>query len=390
MPEGVYRRALKARAEIVDGDINDLLWDLNLYRYALQRAVNALWDLDKIPKKSQAHQMLYNVLRSYEFRAHVAKNIYSTALALVKSAKQIKGSKPVIKRLSTRLDYQDARVDIGNHVVKVILRNKWYTLRIVHRREYIERFKGLRWKEVHLKYVNGVLYICVVFEVKYKPYTPRGAVALDVNLRHVIAYNGSSVKRYRARFTDALSRRARVEEIQRKYPKRWRYNSKILNRIKSLHRKARNIVIDWCRKFAKEVIIKAEKHGYAIALEDLKYLRENIVKKEDKIVWKLSMFTYRKLQEAVVSKAIEHGVPVIFVNPRNTSTNCPRCGARLSYDHRLATCKKCRFIADRDVVGAMNIWLRVLYAYVGEPGSPQRAPAVNNEARGSGETGMRG
>jgi len=53
-----------------------------------------LWDLDVVPEKSQAHQMLYNMLRSYGFRAHVAKNIYSTAIALVESAKGNGGSKP--------------------------------------------------------------------------------------------------------------------------------------------------------------------------------------------------------------------------------------------------------------------------------------------------------
>jgi len=42
MPEGVYHRALKAVAEVVEGDIGDLLWDLMTYRYVLQRVVDAL------------------------------------------------------------------------------------------------------------------------------------------------------------------------------------------------------------------------------------------------------------------------------------------------------------------------------------------------------------
>ena len=138
MPEGVYRRALKAKAEVIEGNANDFLWDLTIYKYALQRCIDALWELDSIPKKSQVHQLLYPMLRSYGFRAHVARNIYSTALALVKSAKKNNGSKPVVKKMSTRLDYQDARVEIDDGVVRVILRNKWYALKLMHRREYIE------------------------------------------------------------------------------------------------------------------------------------------------------------------------------------------------------------------------------------------------------------
>ena len=134
--------------------------------------------------------------------------------------------KPTTKKVSTRLDYQDAGVDLGNEVARVILRDKWYSLKLLHRRGYIERFKGLRWKEVHVKYCNGKLYVGIVFEVRYAPYTPKGLLAFDVNLRHIVVYDGSSVRRYRTRFINALSKRARAEELQRKHPKRWRYIEK--------------------------------------------------------------------------------------------------------------------------------------------------------------------
>jgi len=170
-----------------------------------------------------------------------------------------------------------------------------------------------------------------------------------------VVYDGTGVRRYKTRFIDALNKRARAEELQKKYPKRWRYNTRILNRVRALHRRAKNIVLDWCRKFAKEFTLKAKKYGYVIVLEDLNHLRENAVKKEDKIVWKLSMFAYRKLQEAIVSKTIEYDVPIVFVNPRSTSSTCPRCGAKLFYNRRLGVCRRCGFVADRDRVGAMNI-----------------------------------
>jgi hypothetical protein len=85
IPEGVYHRSLKTVVEVVEGSINDLLWDSMLYRYAVQRIVDTLWNLNKIPNGAQAHQMFYNILRSYGFRAYVAKNIYDSVLALVKA-----------------------------------------------------------------------------------------------------------------------------------------------------------------------------------------------------------------------------------------------------------------------------------------------------------------
>ena len=44
---------------------------------------------------------------------------------------------------------------------------------------------------VHVKYENKRLYVSIVFEFNYKPYTPRGIIAPDVNLRTVTVYDGS-------------------------------------------------------------------------------------------------------------------------------------------------------------------------------------------------------
>jgi putative transposase len=220
----------------------------------------------------------------------------------------------------------------------------------------------------------------------YKPYTPRSIVALDINLRAVAICDGSKVRRYKARFVDALSKKKRAEELQSKYPKRWRFNEKILSRVRELHRRARNIVVDWSWKLAKQVVQKALLKDYAIALEDLEGLKEKVNSKSDEVAWKFTMFAYRRLQYSIISKAVEHEVPVVVVDPRNTSSLCPRCGERLIYIHRLAICKKCGFKADRDSVGAMNIWFRSLQAYAGVPGSPLRAPAVKGETRQSGGT----
>jgi len=386
IPEGAYHRALKAEAEVIEGSLSNLLWDLLLYRHAVQRVVNALWDLDRVPSKSQAHQMFYQMLKSYGFRAHVARNIYGCALALVKSVRESSGGKPALRKLSARLDYQDARVELDRGVVRVIIRDKWYALKLKHKREYVERFKSLRWKEVHVKYVNGKLFVSVVFEFRYEPYTPKGLMALDINLKMVAAYDGFEVRRFRTRFVEALSKRKRAEDLQSKYPERWRYNEKILSRVRELHRRARNIVVDWSWKLAKQIILKALKKGYAVVLEDLKNLRENANSKSDAVAWKLAMFAYRRLKHSMISKALEYGVPVIIVDPRNTSSTCPRCGERLLYIHRLAICGGCGFKADRDTIGAMNIWFRALQAYAGVPGSPLRASAMKGETRQSGGT----
>ena len=61
----------------------------------------------------------------------------------MESARENNGSKLVVKRLTTRLDYQDARVDVANYLVRVNIRGRWYTLRLKHKREYVEKFLGV-------------------------------------------------------------------------------------------------------------------------------------------------------------------------------------------------------------------------------------------------------
>jgi len=85
------------------------------------------------------------------------------------------------------------------------------------------------------------------------------------------------------------------------------------------------------------------------------------------------MFVYRKLQESIISKAIEYDIPIIFINPKKISSICPRCKSKIKYIGRLGICHRCRFRADRDKIGAMNIWMRVVEVYAGVLGLPPKS-----------------
>jgi len=389
-----YRLALRAEAETKERE--ELLWELIEYRYNLQKMVDELWDLKELPGKSQLHAMFYDRLTEERgYRAHVTRNMYKKAREIVKQAiKNGSSHVPILKRLTAEFDGQDARVDLKRGEVRVIFKSKgkWFTLRLKHRKEYIKKFQRqlsnqkYKWKEVYVSYRNGKFYVSVVFEVEYKPYFPQGAIGLDVNLKKLVFYDGKKVKRVNTPFIKALSLRAKAEEILRKYPKKWRYNKRILDRIRSLHRKAKNIIVDGSRKFAKELVLFALKKRYAIELEELTGLIEELRNMNKKNRWKSFHLDYRTLQNAIVTKAIEYNVPVIFIDPRGTSKLCYRCGSDLVFYGRLGVCPKCGFIIDRDKNASMNIYKRMW----GSLGSLPNAPAVKDEARLSRGRRMRG
>ena len=160
-----------------------------------------------------------------------------------------------------------------------------------------------------------------------------------------------------------------AEEVQKRHSYAWRRNDRWLGIIRDLHRRTRNIVVDWTRKFAKYIALKAKRTRSAIVLEDLDKLWFNASRKSSSLADKLSRLAYRKLESAIITKGIEYNVPIIFVDPKNTSSMCPRYGAKLFYIHRLAICRKCGFIADRDTARTINIYLKATQALASRPGS---------------------
>ena len=328
--------------------------------------------------------MFYKLLRKQGFRAHQCKQMYKYALSIVKSAKKNNGKKPKLRKLSVRLDRYDAKVDLENQLVVVRLRNREFRIKLLHRRDYIRKFLRRKWYEAIISIDRqGRIWVSISFRWEYKPYSPRNIISLDISLKKIVVYNSRSTRRVYTRFTEALYLKHLAEDVQKRHSYAWRRNEKWLNIIRALHRKSRNVVIDWVRKFAKYIVLKARRTKSVIVLEDLEKLWFNASRKSSSLADRLSRFAYRKLQLAIISKAIEYNVPMIFVNPWSTSTTCPRCGSKLSYNHRLAMCRNCRFIADRDTVGAINIYLKAIKTIALRPGSWGTYP-MTNETRPKG------
>ena len=140
-------------------------WEKNYHaRRAAQYIIDCLWELDKLPTLNQLHQMFYEILRNKGFRAHQAKQIYKYALSIVKSTKKNNGKKPVLRKLSTRLDRYDARVDLENQLVIVKLRNRVFKIKLLHRRDYIKKFMDRKWYEVMISIdMHGRIWVCIPF-----------------------------------------------------------------------------------------------------------------------------------------------------------------------------------------------------------------------------------
>jgi putative transposase len=153
--------------------------------------------------------------------------------------------------------------------------------------------------------------------------------------------------------------RGSPEEILIRYPA-WRRKA-ILNRIRSYHRKARNILEGWARKTSLKIVKLAKRLGYAVAREDLKGLIEMLRDLPKDHRKKLIIMGYKRMGKWIDWQAMKQGVPLAIVNPNGISSECPKCDSRLEENgYRRLKCPRCGFEADRDVIGKLNIRKRAL------------------------------
>jgi IS605 OrfB family transposase len=198
-----------------------------------------------------------------------------------------------------------------------------------------------------------------------KPYQPRDVIAVDINERKIV-YGDDKINKERDTKIDEAHRWKKLaEDLQKKYSSTrypaWRRRG-ILRRIRSYHRKARNILEDWARKTSLKIVKLAKRLGYAVTREDLKGLIETLRDLPKDHRKKLIMMGYKRLGKWIDWQTKKQGVPLAIVNPNGTSSECPKCYSKglEEIGYRRLRCPSCGFEAYRDVVGKLNIRKRAL------------------------------
>jgi IS605 OrfB family transposase len=94
-----------------------------------------------------------------------------------------------------------------------------------------------------------------------------------------------------------------------------------------------------------------------ISLEDLKGIRTRVtVRKHQRAT--LHSWSFLQLRAFITYKAQRAGVPLVMVDPRNTSRTCPRCGCvdkRNRLNQSTFSCVVCGFSGLADHIAAENI-----------------------------------
>ncbi len=391
MRGGELVEALRMRALPEGSDDHGALVEfLKLYRDVLQLVVNKLWSLNEVPSIKTLHGMFYSELRKLGFRAHHVKQVYTYAKAVVRACKKSGGRKPVLRRLTARVDRYDYKLDLESRMLVLKIHNgREVKLRLLTSTERIEKYKKWSNYELAVKVVEDEVYVAVYFRRAVEPRRTRTIMTIDVNFDNatlaVFALSGEllKLKRFKTPLKRMLTHRIWIERIQRRYSKSWRFIRGVRRAIRRHGERIRSIAWDYVHKIGDSIAELTSRYSSIVVLENLNKLRSN-VNRSNSFNKKLSLWFYRRMQFTISYEALERGLAVRYVNPGKTSSTCPRCGSRLkSNGGRVLKCTKCGFTGDRDVIACINLFYR--YSRCGVLGVTLNAPKPDENP-----SGMRG
>ena len=218
--------------------------------------------------------------------------------------------------------------------------------------------------EADLLFVDGNYYlsIAVKFPDRPKADTSGGILGVDMGIVELAtdseeqSYSGSAVKAVRCR----------VREHRRQVQKK--RSRSAFKRLQKINRRASRFAKDVNHCISKSLVQKALVLQKALSLEDLTNIRErsngfNKAIYNKAMRWLLGNWSFADLAAKIVYKAAEVGLPVIFVDPRNTSRTCSECGHCDKANRKSQAsfqCLSCGFCANADYNAAKNIEARGL------------------------------
>ncbi len=107
---------------------------------------------------------------------------------------------------------------------------------------------------------------------------------------------------------------------------------------------------------SKVIVTTAKENGQAVALEDLKGIRDRTNLRLRRSQRGLhNAWAFYQLAEFVRYKALRAGVPVVSVDPRYTSQTCSSCRHLGQRRGKCFSCANCGAVLDADLNGAKNI-----------------------------------
>ena len=229
---------------------------------------------------------------------------------------------------------------------------------------YISKWKLASEARIKLDKRNRQLIIYLAFIKEFEGYKPKYYLPVDVNENNITALVDSMTYLFETNIEKlVLGYYYHRKRIQEKYDKLYGVKSRAKRKaLKKLKERKKKLDVRW--KIANIIVRTAYERQYAIILERLgKKPANSMIKRirDKQLRHRIFQASFRGIQRAIEERAKEYSVPVIHVNPKNTSKLCPIHNAPIIYNgSRIGKCSKGKEMWHRDVVAYWNLLLKAL------------------------------
>ena len=215
-----------------------------------------------------------------------------------------------------------------------------------------------------LTFRNERAYLLVSFKKNFPDpeKTNNAVIGVDRGIRFTaVATDGKKTLFCKGGVQRAVTERYRKRRASiqsRKAQKNTRSIRRVLKRLRGREKRFNR---DVNHVASKRIVTFATVCGCPIiAMENLKGIRDSSYKLRKKNRTEVNSWAFHQLHTFVEYKAAEKGFGVVYVDPRNTSRGCPKCGHTERGNRRglRFKCKACGYELHADLSASRNIRLR--------------------------------
>lgn len=224
--------------------------------------------------------------------------------------------------------------------------------------------------ESDLVYRKGVFYLFTTCDVPDDtPIEVESFLGVDLGVKNIAVDNDGNIHSAK----HLLNVRHRHRRLRQKLQQKGTKSTKRL--LKHLSGKEQRFARDVNHCISKQLVKIAKGTQRGIALENLEGIRDrvNVPRKKRN---ELHSWSFHQLRAFIAYKAEHAGVPVVVVDPRNTSRTCPSCGCvdkRNRPSQATFSCISCGFASHADYVAAINIGRRGAVNHPHANGRPEQS-----------------
>jgi len=382
-------KGIKFQFSVKEGNLNLLL---KRYSEAVNLFIEKIF-LERTTSLSKLNKVRKEVYIKTKLTGYASILAMRSALAIYRSWKKNKRKEiPKVKSKFIQLQ-PNYNCKLFNNELRITFEKRkfiWLELRIG---KYQRTFLNLiEQKKLKLGQITvGKNFVVLSVKKEYIPYEHQGILALDVNEKSIcgMIFKKNKLKPIEWNLTKIYELNQKYfgyrRSLQIKYPNRFVLWKKIPNNKNYKNR------VKWrLDNVTKQIVEFAEKEKLLVVMENLKNIKERINKRKLKLnkynnreqmmrtkslplLGRLNRTNFRRVQFMIDYKGKWNNIPIKYVNPKNTSRACSRCGyvnGSLK-EKRILECKNCGLKIDRDLNASINIGMALC-------GSESRLPKIED------------